>query len=303
MTANGKMTASDMRASLEELWRALDSLFEEMSPADWQSPHGADWIFADLPYHLSYIDRLCVARSIELGDKLPVTEQALLGSLNKLYAWNQGKFAARPQGQPVEKSLEQMQVSRDYVRQVTAQLTDADLARPAWFPLLNMRGFRTAEVALAFGLGHTWQHLEEARIRHGHEGTMLKPELTHAMLNGTIPGIPLYLIVPTTTLFLNAARAKELDFSVALNITGAGGGIWTFRSADGVWQVEEVESANTGLVLSMNLDTYIKMRYFISAAAGLIESGDIRVNDTQALALYNQLFVLPDMNFEFPQMP
>ena len=53
----------------------------------------------------------------------------------------------------------------------------------------------------------------------------------------------------------------------------------------------------------MNLDTYIKMRYFISASAGLIESCDIRVNDTQALALYNQLFVLPDMNFEFPQMP
>ena len=303
MFENGNIMVSEMRSWLEELWSALNSLFEEMSPADWQRPHGPDWTFADLPYHLSYIDRLCVARPIELGEALPVAEQVQLRTLNELNVWNQGKFALRPEGQTVERSLEQMYNSREYVRQVTAALTDADLAKPAWFPLLNMRGFRTAQVALAFCLGHTWQHMEEARVRHGHAGTFVGPELTHAMLNGLIPGIPLYLIIPTTTLFLDASRAKELGFSFALNVTGPGGGIWDFRASEAGWQVAEVESANADMVLSMNLDTYIKMRYFISNMDSLIEYGDIKVSDDQALTVYRQLFVMPDFDFEFPQMP
>lgn len=302
MAENGNMTVSRMRSWFEELWSALDSLFDEMSPSDWQRRHGSDWIFADLPYHLSYIDRLCVARSVEFGDALPVGDQVQLRTLNELNVWNQGKFADRPAGQNVERSLEQMHDSREYVREVMATLTDADLARPAWFHLLNMRGFRTAEVALTFGVGHTWQHLEEARVRHGHARTWVGPELTHAMLNGTIPGIPLYLVMPTTTLFLDAGRAKELGFSFALNITGPGGGLWDFRVSDTGWQVGEVESADTSLVLSMDLDTYIKMRYFISDMAPLIESGDIRASDDRAFAVYNQLFVVPDFDFVFPQM-
>ncbi|MEO8354462.1 MAG: DinB family protein [Chloroflexota bacterium] len=303
MVETENTTVSRMRSSLEELWSALDSLFEEMSSADWQRRHGSDWIFADLPYHLSYIDRLCVARSIELGEMLPAADQVQLRTLNELNAWNQGKFAARRADQKVEESLEQMYESREYVRQVTAGLSDADLLKPAWFPLLNMRGFRSAQVALAFCAGHVWQHMEEARVRHGHPGTLVGPELTHAMLNGTIPGIPLYLIIPTTTLFLNAGRAKELGFSFALNITGPGGGLWDFRVSDTGWQVGEVESADTNLVLSMDLDTYIKMRHFISDMAPLIESGDIRASDDRALAVYNQLFVVPDFDFVFPITP
>ena len=303
MVESGSVIVSRMRSSLEELWSALDSLFEEMSPADWQRPHGPDWIFADLPYHLSYIDRLCVARPIELGEALPPAEQVQLRSLNELNTWNQGRFAARPEGQKVELSLEQMYESRKQVRKVTAALTDADLSNPAWFPLLNMRGFRSAQVALAFCAGHTWQHMEEARVRHGHVGTLVGPELTHAMLNGTIPGIPLYLIIPTTTLFLDAGRAKEMDFSFALNITGSEGGLWDFHTSGTGWQIEEVESADSDLVLSMDLDTYIKMRHFISDQESLIESGNILASDERALAVYNQLFVLPDFDFVFPQLP
>jgi hypothetical protein len=196
-----------------------------------------------------------------------------------------------------------MYESREYVRKVTAALTDADLAKPAWFPLLNMRGFRSAKVALAFCAGHVWQHMEEARVRHGHAGTLVGPEVTHAMLNGTVPGIPLYLIVPTTTLFLDAGRAKELDFSFALKITGPGGGLWEFHASDTGWQAGEVAAANTDLVLSMNLDTYIRMRFFIRDLPSLIESGDIKASDDRALAVYNQLFVVPDFDFVFPQMP
>lgn len=297
------MLVSKLRAMLEELWSALDSLFDEMSTADWQRPHGADWIFADLPYHLSYMDRLFVARPIEFGEKLPVAEQVQLRTFNDLNEWNKINFADRPEGQKVEKSLEQMLESRDYVRQVVAKMTDADLAKPIWFPMLTMRGLRPAQVALGFCLGHSWQHIEEARVRYGHAGTMIGPELTHAMLDANIPGSIVYLNVPSTTLFLDAGRAKEQDFSFALNITGPGGGIWAFHPTDQGWQVKEVESADTDLVLSQDLDTYIKTRYFISDMASLIEAGKISVNDDQAVTVYSQLFVIPDLDFEFPQMP
>lgn len=303
MSENGNRMVIGMRASLEEIWSALETLFDEMSPADWGRPHGPDWTFADLPYHLFYIDRLCVARPIELGEALPLAEQVGLSTLNELNAWNQRNLAARSDGQQVERSLEQMRESRDYVRQVAANMTDADLTRPAWFSLLTMRGFRPARVPLGFCVGHTWQHMEEARLRHGHAGTMVGPQLTHLMLDGIIPGIPLYLQMSGTTLFLDAARARELDFTFALNITSPGGGIWAFQAADEGWQVQEVESAATDLVLSGDLDAYIKMRYFISDLATLIEAGDMEASDDQALSIYNQLFVMPDLDFEFPQLP
>lgn len=294
-----------MRTSLEELWSALDSLFDEMSPADWRRPHGPDWTFDDLPYHLAYIDRLVVARPVEFGEALPFAELVQLSSLNELNRWNQANFAARPEGQEVRRSLEQMRASREHVRQVIAGSSDADLAKPAWFPLLHMRGFRPSIVNLGFCIGHTWQHLQEARVRHGHAGAIVGPQLTHAMLDGTmpVPGIPLYLNVPGTALFLDVGRAREQDFSFALNITGPGGGIWAFQASDEGWQVAGAEKTEADLVLSLDLDTYIKMRYFISDMAALVEAGDVEASDDEALSVYNELFVMPDLAFEFPQAP
>jgi hypothetical protein len=134
---------------------------------------------------------------------------------------------------------------------------------------------------------------------------MIGPELTHAMMDGKfpVPGIPSYLNMPGTTLFLDAGRAKEQDFSFALTVTGPGGGLWAFHASDQGWQVGEVESADTDLVLSLDLDTYVKLRYFIGDVAPLVEAGEIEVSDDQALSVYRQLFVVPDFDFEFPQMP
>lgn len=305
MSESDNVLARWIRASLEELWSALDSLFDEMSPADWQRPHGPDWTFADLPYHLAYIDRLIVARPVEFGQALPDAEQAQLRSLNDLNRWNQSNFAARPAGQDVYGSLEQMRDSRDYVRRITAGLSDTDLVKPAWFSMLYLRGFRPALVNLGFCIGHTWQHLQEARVRHGHVGAIVDPDLTYAMLDGTMPvsGIPLYLNVPAIALFLDAGRAREQDFSFTLHITGPGGGIWAFHADGDGWQVAEEETANTDLVLSLDLDAYVKMRYFIGDMTTLLKAGAIVASDDRALLVYNQLFVMPDFDFEFPQVP
>lgn len=294
MSDDERKTVGGMAAQLAEMWSALDTLFEGMSPADWQRPHGRDWVFADLPYHLAYVDRLCVARPVELGEELPAAEQIQICTINELNAWNQSNFALRPEGQPVEKSLEQMQASRETIRRIATEMTDADLARPAWFPLLTMRGFRPAQVALGFGVGHTWGHLEEVRLRLGHAGAMVTPEVTHTMLGINIPGI---------SAFLDADRARERDFSFAIEITSLGGGTWRFKAANQGWQVDETKSADTDLVISQDLDTYIKTRFFISDTASLIEAGEIKVSDPEAMAVYDQLSVVPDFDMVFPAAP
>lgn len=305
MSENASAMVVWLHRSLEELWSALDALLGEMSEADWRRPHGADWTFGDLPYHLAYIDRLVVARPVALGPKLPVAEQIELRTLNQLNAWNDDQFASRPQGQQVDTSLEQMRDSRDYVRRVIRNLGDGALDKAAWFPMLHMRGFRPARVPLGFCVGHTWQHLQEARVRHGYAGTIVEPALTHAMLDGNLPvaGIPLYLNVPATSLFLDARRANEADFSFALEITGQGGGLWSFHASEAGWQVKEVESPDTDLVLTQDLDTYIKLRYFISDLVTLVEAGDIAVSDERALSFYGRLFIMPDFDFAFPKLP
>ena len=134
----------EIRAALEAIWAGLDSLFEEMSPVDWDRPHGADWVFADLPYHLFYIDRLFVSQPIQWGEDLPENERFVLKSFKEIDVWNQARFAARPEGQRVEVSLEQMRASREAVRQVMAGMTDTDLERPSRHCEILRRDLRPA---------------------------------------------------------------------------------------------------------------------------------------------------------------
>ncbi len=49
--------------------------------------------------------------------------------------------------------------------------------------------------------------------------------------------------------------------------------------------MNEVELADADLVLSQDMDTYIKIRYFIGDIPTLIEAGEIEASDDQALTL------------------
>ena len=44
---------------LDALWQCFDELFADLGPKNWNRKHGKHWIFADLPYHLAYLDREC----------------------------------------------------------------------------------------------------------------------------------------------------------------------------------------------------------------------------------------------------
>ncbi len=53
---------------VEEMWDHQDTLFRIIDVADdWDHPHGKDWTFADVTYHLAYCNRDLVARGFEYG--------------------------------------------------------------------------------------------------------------------------------------------------------------------------------------------------------------------------------------------
>ena len=105
MTTITRASLDALLADLEDLWLALDQLLDGMQGSDWQRKHGKDWVYADVPFHLSYFDRDIVAVPLGRGLNVPLSEQIPRRSDAELNAWNEEKFRQRPTGQTVEQSL------------------------------------------------------------------------------------------------------------------------------------------------------------------------------------------------------
>src|SRR6266487_3939950 len=154
MTTATEPTLATLTGQLEEIWCHLDTLLEPLTPADWQRKHGKDWIFADLPYHLSYYDRDTVADPICIGTDLPA--------------------------------------SREAVRQAAAGLSDADLERRVFIPLVGC-GWVNVRLALQSCLVHTWSHFTEVRLRLKQAAPIPSPAITHTALSFFLGMMPMMI--------------------------------------------------------------------------------------------------------------
>jgi hypothetical protein len=277
---------------LEELWAALDTLFAGMTASDWQQPHGPDWIFADLPYHLSYMDLDILACPIEMGKKLPEAERFSLDSFRAIDIWNDGKMNQRPAGHSVSDSLSLMEASRQKMRNLLANMTDADLMNPAWFALVGDRGYRPAMYHLIFCVEHTWEHYAEARLWRGVTESPLTTETLHATLNEAIFVLGL---------FYDPQKSAELDFSFGVDVPESGGGSWLFQPKNGQWEISEGALDDANLVLTCTVNGYIRMHCHMADFSDLIARGDVKVNNMAGLETLTQLEISED--YVFPINP
>jgi len=294
MSTSDRQQVNQISQQFEEVWAALDALFANMTTADWQQPHGPDWVFAELPYHLAYIDHDLVIHPVTAGADLPEAEQLSLGSLGALNKWNQEKLRERPDNLPISAAITQMEASRQKLRHLLAGMTDADLMRPAWFALLGDRGFRPAMGAILFGLIHTWGHYEEARIRRGIAESTMSPETLLAMIG---------LSIPVLAIFYDAQKAAELDFSFGFALSGRSSGSWLFQAKDGEWHITESALDKANLVLTCTVNGYVQMRYGMTGVPELMSGGNIKPSDMLGLATWGQLLAMPAEDYVFPAKP
>ncbi|HEX5690451.1 MAG TPA: DinB family protein [Roseiflexaceae bacterium] len=277
-------TLATLMDQLEEIWGHVDRVLDPLTPADWQRKHGKDWIFADLPYHLSYYDRETVADPIRIGSDLPIGEQKLMRTMGELDAWNARKFAERPAGQSVAASLAQMRASRDLVREAVANLSDADLERRAFIPLVGC-GRVNVRLALQSCLVHTWAHFTEARLRLKLAAPVASPSIVHASLGFFLGLLPM---------MISRDKMPARPFTAVMSVGGPGGGDWSVYIANGACTVSEARDGAADIVMTYRDDeTFLTtMRRMQNPMIAML-TGKIRVKGFRNMGTFGKLFAEP----------
>lgn len=284
MTTQTQPRVRDLIGELEDLWACLDTLLDGLAARDWGRRHGKDWTFADLPYHLAYFDRELIAEAIVRGPDVPVGERRTLRTMAELNAWNAERFAQRPARQTAAESLAAMRASRDLVRRAVAPLSDGDLSRPVWCPLPG-QGWLTTGAALAMCTGHTWSHLQEARLRLGRTAPVPGAGATHRALGAITGAMP--------AMFDRAVATKVGQFAAVLSFSGPGGGDWTIRVANGACVVSEGGDVSADLILTQRPEGLVKTMTGMQNPMLALLTGQLRVRGFGKLGAFGKLFPPP----------
>ncbi len=273
----------NLMAHVEEMWAHLGTLFDDLKAGNgWTHQHGAEWTFADVPYHLAYCNRDIVASGLQYGAKFPEAEQELLASPEAIGAWNARKFAERPAGQTAAQSVAQWRDSCAQIRQLTAEMDDADLDSPFWMPL--MAGWTTARAGLDFCRAHDWSEFTQLRIHMGREQSVPSAGVTRNYLRGAMGFFPL---------FLNPEEAAGQQFTAVMAFTDPGVGAFTIQVADGAATIQEGHAPQADLVMTQSATTFEKTLRRILDPAEAIQSGQLQVSDFEQLATFGRLFPMP----------
>ena len=135
MTLDPLTSLASISAEIEAGWKLFDGVYDSFGPRDWARKFGKKWTYAEQPYHLAYFDRM-IATHLALGPNAPEGELMHLRSMGDLDTWNAREFAKRASTFSAADALTAMRDARAAVRAQVAQMTDADLDRRTWMPLI-----------------------------------------------------------------------------------------------------------------------------------------------------------------------
>jgi putative sterol carrier protein len=283
-------TRAALLADLEGLWQHFDELVGTLGPDDWSGKHGQHWIFTDVPYHLAFFDLDVIATAIKRGLNVPASEQVMRTEAEQ-DAWNEIKFTQRPAGTTPEQCLEQMWASRQAIRNAIAGLSEADLDRLVFIPLVGL-GWVSVRVALETCYSHTWNHFMQLRFWMKCHAPMPSPEQTHRALS---------YFMTSFAENLDRQQAAQTRLTTVMEFSGPGGGVWTLHVADGICRVSEGRAADAELVIIQSPETFVRTRTGIENPTLALWTGKIKVRGWRKLGTFEKLF--PIMSLDFAPAP
>ncbi len=274
-------------ADLEGLWQRFDELLATLGPGDWSGKHGQHWTFTDVPFHLAYFDLEVIATAIRRGLNMPISEQVLRTEAEQ-DAWNEIKFTGRPAGMTPRQCLEQMLAGRQAIRDAVANLSEDDLERPVFIPLVGL-GSVSVRVALETCYSHTWNHFLQLRFWMKRETPTPSPEQTHRALS--------YFMASFARNLDRERAGEQPDFTAVMEFSGSGGGAWTLDVAGGTCRVSEGRAAYADLVMIQSPETFVKTRTGIEDLRLALLKGKIKVHELRNLATFEKLFPIKSLDF------
>ncbi|MDE3057797.1 MAG: SCP2 sterol-binding domain-containing protein [Bacteroidota bacterium] len=281
MQYNPVSNLASIQSELEGTWKNFDDVYATLSPHDWSRKFGTTWTYADQPYHLAYFDRMH-ADYIVKGTNVPVAEQIVFNTINKINEWNAKEFAKKQAGHTYERSLQLMRESRDVVRSLTSKMTDKNLSEKAWNPLLC--GWVTKAIMLKSILVHNTGEYYKLWFRTGKKGPMPNPAVVHLRLE---------LMMNFMSLMLNKEAAANKHFTLVWNFDGPGGGAWTFQVHEGQCTVSAVAAEHPNLMITMKPETFQKMVAKMESPVWLMLSGQVKIRGFGAMGAFGKLFPEP----------
>src|SRR5260370_6575710 len=249
ITTLAPTTRTALLADLEGLWQRFDELLAALGPGDWSGKHGQHWTFTDVPFHLAYFDLEVIATAIRRGLNVPISEQVLRTEAEQ-DAWNEIKFTQRPADTTPQQCLEQMWASRQAIRNVVAGLSEADLDRPVFIPLVGL-GWVSVRVALETSYSHTWNHFMQLCFWMKCTTIIPGPTQTHHALS---------YFMASFAQNMDREQARHTRLTTVMEFYGRGGGAWTLHVAGGTCRVSEGRAAQADLVIIQSPETFVKTR-------------------------------------------
>jgi putative sterol carrier protein len=279
-------TRAALLADLEGLWQRFDELVGTLGADDWSGKHGEHWTFTDVPYHLAYFDMDVIATAITRGMNVPSNEQILRTEAEQ-DAWNEIRFTQRPAGTTPKQCLEQMWASRQAIRNAIAALSEEDLERPVFIPLVGL-GWVSIRMALETSYSHTWNHFMQLRFWMKCNAILPDSEQTHRALS---------YFMASFAQRLNREQAAQTNLTMVMEFSGPGGGVWTLHVAEGICWVSEGRAVHADLVIIQSPETFVRTRTGIENPTLALWRGKIKVHGLRNLGTFEKLFPIKSLDF------